>query len=415
MQEAVIPPNEQERLEELYRFDVLYTQYEEDFDQIVKLASEICKVPISTISLIDRHRQWFKAKLGIVDAENERSTSFCAHAILGDELMVVDDAFTDQRFHDNPSVTGEPNIRFYAGVPLVSQRGFKLGTLCVIDQKPRNLDEQQAFALDVLAKQVVKLFELRLRNKEEKAKAEVIEEQKRQLEELTAIQNKIISIIAHDVRGPVSSLKGVMDLRRSKGLSTEELVNLMEVLEKQVDGTLDILTNLVEWGSILLRRTQIEPTQIDMHNFIQDKVINEMTAFTAPKLNQLQNLVPPGFTIKADENSLRFMLRNLISNANKFTSNGNIAIRMETNHEAVKVIVADTGVGMTENIRKDLFNTSKRNTTVGTNQEKGSGLGLILTKEFATTMNAEITVESELGIGTTIAIHLPLSVLDQRK
>lgn len=410
MTKAPIPPNEQERLEELYRFDVLYTQYEEDFDQIVKLASEICKVPISTISLIDRHRQWFKAKLGIVEAENERSTSFCAHAIVGDELMVVDDAFADLRFQDNPSVTGEPNFRFYAGVPLVSNRGFKLGTLCVIDLKPRQLDEQQAFALDVLAKQVVKLFELRLRNKEEKAKTVVIEQQKRKLEELTAIQNKIISIIAHDVRGPVTSLKSVMDLRKSKGLSTAELVKLMEVLEKQVDGTLDILTNLVEWGSILLRRSSMEPTQIDLHTFIEEKVFKDMTAFTSPKANSLENLVPRHFILKADENSLRFMLRNLISNANKFTSNGNISIRVETNNEAVKILVADTGVGMSETTRKNLFNTAKRNTTEGTHREKGSGLGLILTKEFAHAMHAEITVDSEPGKGTTITIHLPLSV-----
>ena len=191
---APIPANEQERLQELIRYEVLYTQYEEDFDQIVQLASAICKTPISTITLLDFNKQWFKAKTGVDNAEGDRDTSFCGHAIVEDEaIMIVNDALEDQRFVDNPLVIGEPKIRFYAGYPLVSPSGYKLGTLCVIDRVPRSLTAEQELTLKILGNQVVKLFELRLRNKEAEARNELIEEQKKQLEESKSVQSKIIS------------------------------------------------------------------------------------------------------------------------------------------------------------------------------------------------------------------------------
>ncbi len=159
--------NEQERLLELMRYEVLHTQYEEDFDQIVKLASSICQTPISTITLLDIHKQWFKAKTGIDNTDGDRDTSFCGHAILQSDILEVKDALTDERFHDNPLVLNDPKIRFYAGYPLVSPAGYALGTLCVIDSVPRSLTEEQKYTLRILGNQVMKMFELRLKNKEE--------------------------------------------------------------------------------------------------------------------------------------------------------------------------------------------------------------------------------------------------------
>ena len=120
MVKAPIPYNETDRLQDLYDYQLLDTPEEDDFNEIVRLASDICKVPISLITLVDAGRQWFKAKVGLDTPETPRDISFCGHAMLNGEIFVVGDARKDERFHDNPLVTGQPDIRFYAGVPLVS-------------------------------------------------------------------------------------------------------------------------------------------------------------------------------------------------------------------------------------------------------------------------------------------------------
>ena len=128
----------------------------------VRIASAICGVPMASVSLVDRDRQWFKARLGIDDSETSRDSAFCAHAILTpDDVMVVPDTHEDIRFHDNPLVQGNPNIRFYAGAPLVDTQGQALGTLCVLDRQPRKLDPHQLEALNALSRQAAKLLELR--------------------------------------------------------------------------------------------------------------------------------------------------------------------------------------------------------------------------------------------------------------
>ncbi len=162
MKVSPLPENEKERLAALYRYNILDTEAEKDFNDIVEMASQLCDAPISIISLIDEHRQWFKAKTGLAAEETHRDLAFCAHAIHQQDLMEVSDPLKDERFFDNPLVTGDPNIRFYAGMPLITHDGFTLGTLCVLDRKPRKLNEHQLIYLGMLAKKVVTLLELRL-------------------------------------------------------------------------------------------------------------------------------------------------------------------------------------------------------------------------------------------------------------
>ncbi|QEY17246.1 PAS domain S-box protein [Cellvibrio sp. KY-GH-1] len=157
---AALPANEELRLQALYRLDVLDTPREKKFDAITHLAKNICDVPIAVISLVDRDRQWFKSCIGLDASETPRDVAFCAHAIFTpSEMLLVEDALLDRRFSDNPLVTGEPFIRFYAGAPLVTPGGEALGTLCVIDHQPRQLTHEQQCSLRLLADQVVQLFE----------------------------------------------------------------------------------------------------------------------------------------------------------------------------------------------------------------------------------------------------------------
>ncbi len=162
MQIAPPPPDEARRLAELRAYDVLDTLPEQAYDDITYLAAQICDVPIALVSLVDAERQWFKSRVGIDTIETSRDVAFCAHAIHAPgELLVVPDATADARFSGNPLVVEDPSIRFYAGAPLVTEQGSALGTLCVIDLAPRELDEGQAEALRALSRQVMAQLELR--------------------------------------------------------------------------------------------------------------------------------------------------------------------------------------------------------------------------------------------------------------
>ena len=141
MKKPTLPPNEDDRLQALRQLLILDTPPEERFDRIAKFAANEFDMPIVLLSLIDENRQWFKARFGMQTCETDRGVSFCGHAILQDEIMVVPDVALDERFFDNPLVTDDPHIKFYAGAPLKLPSGQTIGTLCLIDRIPRQLDD----------------------------------------------------------------------------------------------------------------------------------------------------------------------------------------------------------------------------------------------------------------------------------
>jgi len=159
MQRPAIPPDEAQRLQALHDLLVLDTEPEERFDSITAFCSTAFRVPIALVSLIDADRQWFKSRQGLDACETGRDISFCGHAILQDEPFIVPDALDDARFADNPLVTGEPKIRFYAGMPLRLSNGFRVGTLCLIDRKPRRLEPEDLVLFRDLARLVVRELE----------------------------------------------------------------------------------------------------------------------------------------------------------------------------------------------------------------------------------------------------------------
>lgn len=169
----------------MWQYEVLDTVPEAVFDDLTELAARICAAPIALISLVDENRQWFKSRVGLSQTETARDISFCTHAILQTDLLVVPDATRDPRFADSPLVTTDPKVRFYAGAPLITPDGYALGTLCVLDHVPRELTADQRQALRVLARHVVSQLELR-RQARELAQARRAADQLRQ--ELAALR-----------------------------------------------------------------------------------------------------------------------------------------------------------------------------------------------------------------------------------
>lgn len=161
MKSAPIPANESARLKALASYKLLDTSPEAVYDEITKISAEISGTPTAFLSLLDENREWFKSKQNIEAVEEPRDVSFCAHAILEPEIMIVPDARYDERFHDNPLTTGGPRIVFYAGVPIINEEGFPLGVLAVTDSRKRDLSEQKLVFLKALAKLVATHFELR--------------------------------------------------------------------------------------------------------------------------------------------------------------------------------------------------------------------------------------------------------------
>jgi signal transduction histidine kinase len=388
---AALPVNESLRLADLYQYNILDTSAEDEFDDLVKLASRICNAPISLISLLDTDRQWFKAGIGLDDRETPRDISFCSHGILNGGLFMVPDAAKDERFADNPMVKGHPGIRFYAGVPLTSPAGNNLGMLCVKDTVPRDLSPEQQEALIMLGKQAVKQMELRLKNQE--------------LERMSEAQRRIISIIAHDVRSPLGSIIGLFQLYLNNTIDRQRLNDFLHIANTQLNGTLSLLENLVSWGKIQLEQTALVADAPILKDEVQ-KVFTELTVQANLKGNRLINLVPASLTVNMDENIVRFIIRNLLTNANKFTQNGHITVDAFSDEKKVTIRVTDTGIGMPGAMSERLFISKEKFSRKGTQNESGSGLGLVLIREFIEKARGNIFVESTEGQGSRFVIEL---------
>lgn len=197
----LLAENEIARLNILQQYRILDTVCEAAFDELTLLAAQICNTPIALISLIDECRQWFKSKVGLNAESTPRSMAFCSYAILQpNDILIVTDTLLDQRFANNPLVTSDPYIRFYAGAPLVTPEGYAIGTLCVIDHIPRILSPEQQNSLRILSRQVMSQFELR-RNLE---KLELITTSERQRIE------DLISALSHDMRTPLLASRATL-------------------------------------------------------------------------------------------------------------------------------------------------------------------------------------------------------------
>ncbi|WP_240032226.1 sensor histidine kinase [Psychroflexus aestuariivivens] len=392
------PENEEDRLEALERYNILDTLPEEDYDNITALASNICGTKISLISLLDADRQFFKSKKGLEVSETPRDLAFCAHAILNpNKMMIVNDASLDERFKDNPLVLEKPKIGFYAGMPLVTDDGFALGTLCVLDTKPKVLNVEQINGLKRLAKLVINLLELRKKTEDLTESQEIISTYQSQTEQL-------MFTIAHDLKSPISSISGFLSL-----LKMEKSSNLSEDSKKYIEYAFQSSEQMTELINEMLTFAKIDSNK-NVEEVIDTKsVIGDIIKLNLPEIYKKDIEISYNnlSEIKTQKTPFSIVLRNLINNAIKYKSKDrtlHIEISMEERASKWIFHVKDNGMGVKkEQLNKIFVPFFKQNK----NSEDGIGLGLAVSKKIIINLGGNIWVDSEFGKGSKFSFSIP--------
>lgn len=393
-----VPSNENERLEALRRYNILDTLPETEYDDITSLASTICNTPISLVTLVDSDRQFFKSKIGIDGSETVREISFCAHAInTPEDLFIVTDARTDERFFDNPLVTGAPNIVFYAGMPLVTPDHYALGMLCVIDDKPHVLTDTQKNALRALSHQVIKSMELKQKN------AQLLQYQ----EELKSFAKEMESFaytVSHDLKEPLMSLKSILsllDLKYSHLLDSDAKRYIFYAVDSAKRMEM-LIADLLSYAKAV---NSEDVEEVDVQQTVEEIVQNSQTAIQEKGAIVTACNLP---TIQISKTGIKQLFQNLIGNAMKYQAEGMkpvVTIDAIEKDDSWQFAVKDNGIGIPEKYLNTVFDMFKR---VHTNQKyQGTGLGLSICKKFVTKNSGAIWVESTEGVGSTFYFTIP--------
>lgn len=330
MVEANAPENEEERLRKLYALGILDTLEEQAYDDLTKLAAEICQTPIALVSLIDSDRQWFKSHHGLDARETPREYAFCAHAILNDDVFIVEDSSQDERFFDNPLATGGPLVKFYAGAPLIMSDNHKVGTLCVIGNEARTITIDQKEALSALARQVVSQLELRLKIKE--------------LELLDLAKDEFIATVSHELRTPLTGIYGSLSLllNNRADLTDKKQENLIAISYRNAKRLLGLVNDILDVTKIETEKFSLQKEEISVVALVKKFIeLNEQFCKQCDT-NITLHCSEKGDDIKVcgDEQRLVQVMSNFISNAAKFTHNDdviNVNIIMENDHVIVEV------------------------------------------------------------------------------
>lgn len=398
-----IPPNEQERLRALEKYDILDTLPEREFDNLTRLASYITGSPIALISLLDEHRQWFKSRIGLGARQTPRNISFCQHAIMSNELFEVPDAMSDRRFRKNPLVTEDPNIRFYAGYPLQTSEGYNLGTLCVIDNQPKALTEEQRQMMRYLAEATISLIEARKTN--------------RDLAKVIRYKNEFLSNVSHEIRTPMNAILGFSELLQRTDLTAEQS-NHLDAISTSANNLLVIINDILDLSKNEANGLELHLIPVNLREIVK-KAIQISSHLTLAKGLSIQYSIDKAVPeqVLGDAPRLNQILLNLLSNALKFTMKGAIHVELKcincTEQEIVlQLAVKDTGPGIPTQDLEHIFHRFEQGNEDLDRQTKGTGLGLAIVRMLVELHGGKTWAESTPGEGSTFYCTLHYQVVD---
>lgn len=389
MIEPQIPENEPERLAALQEYQILDTLPEKDFDDITKIAAEICGTPISLVSLIDPDRQWFKSHHGLGATETPRRVAFCAHAInKPDEVLVVPDASKDERFHDNPLSTDAPDVIFYAGAPLISPDGFALGTLCVIDHEPRDISPGQVDTLKSLANQVMGQLELR-------KKIRLLESSKTQLEDANKHLSSFAHMVAHDLKAPLRGISSVVSWMKEEFSDElgEEGLKYIDLLDERSVKMNTLIEGLLAYAKSIRLGDQ------EKESFLLGNLVKEVKRILDVPDGTVIRIPEEPMTVFLYRRGLQQVLQNLFSNAIKYNDKEQVEITIEWEEtpELYRFWVKDNGPGISAADRERIFQVFQTLGVRDRYDRMGTGIGLATVQNIVERMGGEIQLDSQMS------------------
>ncbi|HYC05210.1 MAG TPA: GAF domain-containing sensor histidine kinase [Azospirillaceae bacterium] len=420
----IIPSNDGDRLRALNRYDILDSEPEEAFDRITRLASSLLDAPIALVSLVDAARQWFKSRVGLDAVETPREFAFCHHAIQAEGLFVVSDATRDQRFAANPLVTGAPDIRFYAGAPLVTGDGHRLGTLCVIDREPRSLSARDAAILSDLAALVMDEMELRLAGyrarhelaERERQRAEMarLAEESRQAREAAeqALAAKLLfhATLTHELRTPLTAVIGFSELMENGihgPLGNERYRDYAATIGGSARHLLELINDMLDVSRIEAGRFEVETRRVSPRT-LAEQALRMARGLAYEKGIDIRLQEGNWPDVVADPRAVKHILLNLLSNAVKFSpAKHGVMISAEALEDRLVLRVADEGRGIPAADLERLGRPYEQ--AAGTTG--GTGLGLALCRHLAEEQGGRLVIASTPGRGTTVSFDLPLALV----
>lgn len=396
--------NDEARVQALHDLQLLDTASEAEYDYIVKLAASITGAPIALFSLIDKERQWFKSRIGLAASETPREQAMCDHAIRSDKVFVVPDALADERFARFDSVTGDPKVRFYAGVPIITSDGHAIGTLCVIDRKPRTLSANEQEALVALAAHIEQHIRLMESERVLVERFEALRADATTTEQRYSMAVTLLSIVAHDVRAPLASIAALTADLSDLSDKSNTTTWLFEEINRQATTARDLLDQVLQWARTVLGSATKLQTMY-MQTIIADVLRPLQSTIERKGTTATTDIRCP--VVQGDPNVYRFVLNTLTSNAVKFTNQGTIIIVVVETFSSILITVSDSGVGMSDDAMSRLFGWDRHRGTPGTHHELGAGMGLMLLKDVVESHGGTIRVSSVVDNGTTFVVEMP--------
>ncbi|SFU70854.1 GAF domain-containing protein [Pustulibacterium marinum] len=389
------------RLKDVKRLQILDTLPEKDLDDITKLASQICGTPVSLISIIDKDRQWFKSKFGVDFSETSRDLAYCNHAIKNPaEILEVENALEDDRFKDNPLAHGKNPVIAYTGIPLVSDRGYAIGTLCTIDHKPKKLSKEQKESLRILATQVVRLFELRKANIDLNNASR---EAKKRYDELELFAG----VVSHDMKSPLANIVLTIDTLKKK-------MELSNIQDGSIDTYFSYLKNSAQSMSAYIEgmlqyyksdhSSHDEVKKIKLRSYLK-KIIGMLDVDNSYEIK----LPPKGTVVHLNKTALGQILLNIIANSIKYCDKNTPIVKIDylEKVESYVFVISDNGIGIKPENQNKIFELFNNLDSLDRFGQKGTGIGLATVKKIVDGLDGTISVSSEVGVGTTFTVSLP--------
>ena len=395
-----IPENEAERLHNLHEYGVLDTPSEPLYDNLVRLAASICGTSISLISLVDADRCWFRGNYGFEDTtEAPRDIAYAAYAInsADGEPFIIEDARLDERFSDSPLLHGDPPMRFYIGIPLIDERGFVLGTLCIIDDKPHRVDPKQLKILQSLASQVVEHLQLQ-------REMQSVVELNRQLKSRNEDLEEYAAIISHDLKEPLRTIMGYSELLEEEYGTRlpQEAHQYLRKIAESGHHMYEMVGNLLTYAR--LGRTQYR-VRFALQPVVEEVLMDLARVITENKANIRMDALPEVYGFPAE---VRQLMQNLIANALKFSREDvtpEIYVTATAREGEVEIQVIDNGIGIAPEEQERIFRMFER----GGNHTRteGQGVGLAFCRKIVDLHQGSLGVVSTLGQGSRFWFTLP--------